>query len=125
MILSGVLLICLALTPAYHLYLQVALILAVGFMLKMPTPLISSYLTEILPLRKAVPAVGVVIGGGSFLGQLLGPLVVGYTKSISTDFGPSFIALGVAGICGGVVLLTARSGRKSELTFPPTELAKE
>src|SRR5262249_27008673 len=99
--------------------------LAIGFLLKMPTPLISSYLTEILPLRKAVRAVGVVIGGGSFLGQLLGPLLFGYTKSISTSFGPSFIALGVAGVCGGAVLLAARRRGQSEPTFPPAEFAKE
>ncbi|MFC0401455.1 MFS transporter [Paraburkholderia rhizosphaerae] len=125
MIVSGVLLIVLALTATHLLYLQIALILAIGFLLKMPTPLISSYLTEILPLRKAVPAVGVVIGGGSFLGQLLGPLLVGYTKSMSTSFGPSFIALGVAGICGGAVLLAARRGGNSEPTFPSTGLAEE
>jgi sugar phosphate permease len=120
MVVSGVLLIGLALSPTHLLYLRIGLILAVGFMLKMPTPLISSYLTEILPLRKAVPAVGVVIGGGSFLGQLLGPLLVGYTKSISTSFGPSFIVLGVAGICGGLILLAART-RKLE----PVPLAGE
>ncbi|MDQ7982547.1 MFS transporter [Paraburkholderia sp. SARCC-3016] len=125
MLVSGALLICLALSPVRFLYLQIGLILAVGFMLKMPTPLISSHLTEILPLRKAVPAVGVVIGGGSFLGQLLGPLLVGYAKSISTSFGPSFIALGVAGICGGLVLLAARSSGKPEPSFSPAEFAEE
>jgi MFS family permease len=125
MVVSGALLICLAYTPAHLLYTQIALILAVGFVLKMPTPLISSYLTEILPLRKAVPAVGVVIGGGSFLGQLLGPLIVGYMKSISTSFGPSFVVLGVAGICGGAILLAARSGGKPGLTIAHGELSKE
>jgi len=125
MAVSGILLICLALTPARLLYTQIALILAVGFVLKMPTPLISSYLTEVLPLRKAVPAVGLVIGGGSFLGQLLGPLLVGYTKSISTNFGPSFIALGVIGVCGALILLAARGGGKSELTFRSAELTKQ
>jgi MFS family permease len=125
MVVSGALLICLAYTPAHFLYVQIALILAVGFVLKMPTPLISSYLTEILPLRKAVPAVGVVIGGGSFLGQLLGPLIVGYMKSISSSFGPSFIVLGVAGVCGGGILLAARSGGKPGLTIPHPELSKE
>jgi sugar phosphate permease len=121
MIVSGVLLICLAFTPARLLYTQILLILAVGFVLKMPTPLISSYLTEVLPIRKAVSAVGLVIGGGSFLGQLLGPLLVGYMKSKAADFGPSFIALGVAGICGGMILLAARSGGSSGLAFPRTE----
>jgi sugar phosphate permease len=125
MIISGVLLIALALISSHTLYLQVALILAVGFMLKMPTPLISSYLTEILPLRKAVPAVGVVIGGGSFLGQFLGPLLVGYTKSMSPTFGPSFIALGIAGVVGGAVLLAARPRAKAEMTLRPTKLVKE
>jgi sugar phosphate permease len=125
MVISGVLLISLALIPASLLYTQIALILAVGFVLKMPTPLISSYLTEILPFRKAVPAIGVVIGGGSFLGQLSGPLLVGYMKSISPTFGPSFIALGVAGICGGMILLAARSGEKSGSIFPQAELTKE
>lgn len=125
MIVSGALLITLAFTPVHLLYPQIALILAVGFVLKMPTPLISSYLTEVLPLRKAVPAVGIVIGGGSFLGQLLGPLVVGYMKSISANFGPSFIVLGVAGLCGGLILLAARSGGKSTLMFAQTELSKE
>ncbi|MFL9933942.1 MFS transporter [Paraburkholderia sp. RL18-103-BIB-C] len=124
MVISGLVLIALAMTPAHLLYLQIALIMAIGFMLKMPTPLISSYLTEILPLRKAIPAVGVVIGGGSFLGQFLGPLLVGYTKSISTSFGPSFIALGISGVCGGVVLLAARSRAKKTVTLPPTKLAK-
>jgi len=125
MIVSGALLITLAFTPVHLLYPQIALILAVGFVLKMPTPLISSYLTEVLPLRKAVPAVGIVIGGGSFLGQLLGPLVVGYMKSISANFGPSFIVLGVAGLCGGLILLAARSGGKSTLMFAQAELSKE
>ncbi|WP_244807511.1 MFS transporter [Caballeronia zhejiangensis] len=125
MLISGATLIGLALIPTHLVYAQVALILMVGFVLKMPTPLISSYLTEILPLRKAVPAVGVVIGGGSFLGQLFGPLLVGYTKSISTDFGPSFVALGIAGICGGVMLLAARGGGISDVAFARTELKRE
>ncbi|SAK62984.1 major facilitator transporter [Caballeronia glebae] len=126
MIVSGVCLCVLASVSAQLLYVQIALILAIGFMLKMPTPLISSYLTEILPLRKAVPAVGIVIGGGSFLGQFLGPLIVGYTKSLSPGFGPSFVALGVAGVVGGALLLAARSGakRKKE-AIGHAELARE
>lgn len=52
MIISGVILCVLAEVSSHLLYLQIVLILAVGFMLKMPTPLISSYLTEIMPLKK-------------------------------------------------------------------------
>ena len=126
MIVSGACLCVLAGVSAHLLYLQIALILAVGFMLKMPTPLISSYLTEILPLRKAVPAVGVVIGGGSFLGQFVGPLLVGYAKSLSPGFGPSFVALGTAGMLGGVLLLAARSGAKRKKhSAAAGELARE
>ncbi|AQH01517.1 MFS transporter [Burkholderia sp. KK1] len=126
MIISGAILCVLAGISSHLLYLQIALIMAVGFMLKMPTPLISSYLTEILPLRKAVPAVGVVIGGGSFTGQFVGPLLVGYAKTLSPGFGPSFVALGVAGVLGGVLLLAARATVKDKLDLPPrAELARE
>jgi sugar phosphate permease len=116
MIVTGLVLIGLAGVPDRLFYLQIVLLMIIGFMLKMPTPLISSYMTEILPLHKAVPAVGVVVGGGSFLGQFLGPLLVGYTKSIAAGFGPSFIALGIAGALGGTLLLAAgREEKKLKL----------
>jgi sugar phosphate permease len=115
MIITGLVLIGLSQIPSQLFYIQIVLIMAVGFMLKMPTPLISSYLTEILPLKKAIPAVGVVIGGGSFMGQFLGPLLVGYMKSIATGYGPSFAALGVAGIFGGSLLLMAGMKEKKFL----------
>ncbi|MGO4814541.1 MFS transporter [Cupriavidus sp. 2MCAB6] len=109
MVISGLTLVVLAEMPTHALYIQIALILCVGFMLKMPTPLVSSYLTEILPLQKAIPAVGVVVGGGSFLGQFLGPLIVGYAKAHSTGFSLSFVILGCAGILGGVLIIAAKS----------------
>ncbi|MEJ8850032.1 MFS transporter [Variovorax rhizosphaerae] len=112
MIIIGLMLTALANIPDRLLAVQICLILLVGFMMKMPTPLISSYLTEILPLRRAIPAVGVVIGGGSFLGQFLGPLLIGYLKSLSPGFGSSFLALGVLGIVGGSLLLAARANKK-------------
>jgi sugar phosphate permease len=115
MIITGLVLIGLSQIPDSLFYVQIALIMAVGFMLKMPTPLISSYLTEILPLNKAIPAVGVVIGGGSFMGQFLGPLLVGYVKSIAVGYGPSFAALGVAGIFGGTLLILAGMKEKKFL----------
>ncbi|MHA7685750.1 MFS transporter [Cupriavidus sp. PET2-C1] len=118
MIVTGVTLVALSAVPNHYLYLQICLILCIGFMLKMPTPLVSTYLTEILPLNKAVPAVGVVIGGGSFLGQFLGPLLVGYTKSISSGFGPSFVALGITGIIGGTLLIASRP--RSITNGPPS-----
>jgi len=50
MVITGLTLVVLAETPAQALPIQVALIMCIGFMLKMPTPLVSSYLTEILRL---------------------------------------------------------------------------
>jgi MFS family permease len=124
MIITGLVLIGLPQIPDRLFTIQIVLIMAVGFMLKMPTPLISSYLTEILPLNKAIPAVGVVIGGGSFMGQFLGPLLVGTMKSIATGYGPSFAALGVAGmlgvagIFGGTLLILAGMKDKKFLLKP-------
>lgn len=120
LLIMGGLLVVLALLPTSMLIAHIALILAVGFIVKMPTPLMSSYLTEILPLGKAVSAVGAVIGGGSFLGQLIGPLLVGYFKSVSPGYGPSFIALGVAAAVGSALLFLAKPGRK---TPQPTVVA--
>ncbi|MDX6007392.1 MFS transporter [Cupriavidus necator] len=111
MVITGLTLVVLAETPAQALPIQVALIMCIGFMLKMPTPLVSSYLTEILPLQKAIPAVGVVVGGGSFLGQFLGPLIVGYAKAHSTGFSLSFVILGCLGIVGGLLIMAAKSRR--------------
>lgn len=118
LILMGLILTLSVFIPPHLFYLQIALIMVVGFMLKMPTPLISSYLTEILPLRKAISAVGVVIGGGSFMGQFLGPLLVGYMKSIGTGFAPSFVALGVVGVMGGCLLMAARPRKSPALSGP-------
>lgn len=113
MLIMGAMLIVLAFVPVSYFYVHVALIMAVGFMVKMPTPLVSSYLTEVLPLNKAVSAVGAVVGGGAFLGQLLGPLLIGYFKQMSNGFGPSFIALGVAGIVGCFLLILSKPENKT------------
>lgn len=118
MVVTGLTLVVLAEVPTHALYLQIALILCAGFMLKMPTPLVSSYLTEILPLQKAIPAVGVVVGGGSFLGQFLGPLIVGYAKAHSTGFSLSFVILGCLGILGGLLIIAARSRNTAAAAEP-------
>jgi len=48
-------------------------------------------------------------------GAFLGPLLVGYMKSIGTGFGPSFMALGFAGVMGGCLLITARPRKSAPL----------
>ncbi|KAF7963990.1 MFS transporter [Cupriavidus sp. UYMU48A] len=122
MVLSGLTLVVLAKMPADALYAQIALILCVGFMLKMPTPLVSSYLTELLPLQKAIPAVGAVVGGGSFMGQFLGPLIVGYAKAHSTGFSLSFVILGCLGILGGLLIIAAKSRRTAAAAETPVHV---
>lgn len=113
MIVTGIALVTLSFVPEHLFALHIGLILAVGFMLKMPTPLVSSYLTEVLPLKKAVPAVGVVVGGGSFLGQFVGPLVIGYAKSLSAGFATSFGVLGLLGAIGGALIIAARPNSRT------------
>jgi cyanate permease len=111
-IITGFSMIAAAFVPVSLYYLQIILFMAVGFTLKMLTPLVAARVMEILPMRKAVPAVAIVIGVGNLLGQFSGPLIVGSLKSISTDFALSLGALGVSAIIGG--LLIAASITKEE-----------
>ncbi|WP_248796452.1 MFS transporter [Pseudomonas sp. MWU13-2105] len=108
-IITGLIMIAAAYVPANLYGLQIVLFIAMGFPLKMLTPLVFARLTEILPLRKAIPAVAVVSGLGTFVGQSLGPLLVGYTRAISTDFRTSLLALGACAIAGGVVILMSKT----------------
>jgi sugar phosphate permease len=108
-ILTGLSMIAAAFVPASLFYLQIALFMAVGFTLKMLTPLVAARVMEILPMRKAVPAVAIVIGVGNLIGQFSGPLIVGYLKSISPDFALSLGALGVSAIIGGLFILAAKT----------------
>lgn len=106
---TGVMMIAAAFVPAKLFYLQIALFVLVGFTLKMLNPLVFAWLTELLPTRKAIPAVAIVSGVGNLIGQSVGPLLVGYVKSISTDFFPSLVALGVCAILGGVAIALSGS----------------
>jgi MFS family permease len=110
--LTGALMIAAAFVPPSIFYLQIALFMAVGFTLKMLTPLVAARVMEILPMRKAVPAVAIVIGGGTLFGQFCGPLIVGYLKSISPDFTLSLAALGVSAIIGGVLILVSKTAEE-------------
>jgi hypothetical protein len=64
---------------------------------------------EILLIRKAVPAVAIVIGAGNLTGQFSGPLIAGYLKSISPDFTLSLGALGVSTILGSLLIMAAKT----------------
>lgn len=107
--LTGVLMMIAAFVPAPLFYIQIALFIALGFTLKMLMPLVFARLTEILPMRKAMPAVAFVSGVGNLIGQFLGPLMVGYVRSISSDYKLSLLALGVSALLGGVAIALSKT----------------
>jgi MFS family permease len=107
--LTGVLMVIAAFVPAPLFYLQIALFIALGFTLKMLMPLVFARLTEILPMRKAMPAVAFVSGVGNLIGQFLGPLMVGYVRSISSDYKLSLLALGVSALLGGIAIALSKT----------------
>ena len=89
--------------------ITIALFIALGFTLKMLMPLVFARLTEILPMRKAMPAVAFVSGVGNLIGQFLGPLMVGYVRSISSDYKLSLLALGVSALLGGIAIALSKT----------------
>lgn len=118
---TGVLMVLAAFVPAPLFYLQIALFVALGFTLKMLMPLVFARLTEILPMRKAMPAVAFVSGVGNLIGQFLGPLLVGYVRSISHDYKPSLLMLGVSAMLGGIAI--AMSKTREEGSMKAREIA--
>ncbi|WAH60782.1 MFS transporter [Pseudomonas silvicola] len=106
---SGLIVIAAAMVPASLFWIQIVLFLMMGFTLKMLMPLIFARLTEILPTRKAMPAVAFVSGIGNLIGQFLGPLLVGYIRSASTDYRASLLCLGCCSLLGGIAIAFARS----------------
>jgi MFS family permease len=114
--LTGVFMIAAAFVPDHVFYLQIALFVILGFTLKMLNPMVFARLTEVLPMRKAVPAVAVVSGLGNFIGQFAGPLIVGYVKSASRDFFWSLLVLGMCALLGGLAI--ALSKTKDERRVP-------
>jgi MFS family permease len=108
-VLTGLFMIGAAFVPVQMYFLQIILFIAAGFTLKMLNPMVFSRLTEILPTRKAVPAIAIVSGLGNFVGQFAGPLVVGYAKSVSNDYFLSLLVLGICAILGGCTILLART----------------
>ncbi len=106
---TGLLMIAAAFVTAPFYYLQIALFLLLGFTLKMLMPLVFARLTEILPMRKAMPAVAFVSGVGNLIGQFLGPVLVGYIRSISPDYQFSLLMLGVSALLGGIAIAFSKT----------------
>lgn len=99
---TGLLLVIAMILPSRFMVLQVALLILVGFPMKAFLPLIFTNLTEILPRRKAVPAVVFVNTTGNLLAGSLGPIMIGYLHEMTSDYSLAFTVLGVAGMLGGV-----------------------
>jgi MFS family permease len=108
-ILCGIALSAAAFVPTTFYYLQIVLFMFVGLTMKMLVPLVYVRLTEILPTRKAVPAVAFVGACSNFIGQFGGPLVAGYLKQLGggTDMTLSWVVLGSFSILGGLLFATA------------------
>lgn len=81
----------------------------VGLTMKMLVPLVYVRLTEILPTKKAVPAVAFVGACSNFIGQFGGPLVAGYLKHLGggNDMTLAWGVLGLFSIIGGVLFALA------------------
>jgi MFS family permease len=105
--LTGLLMIAAAYVPVRLFYLQIALFVALGFTIKMLNPMVFARLTEVLPTRKAVPAIAVVSGLGNFIGQFAGPLIAGYVRSASSSYFWSLLTLGLCAVIGGVSIAMA------------------
>nr|WP_242634046.1 hypothetical protein [Pantoea allii] len=81
-VLCGIALLASAFVLLSTYWAQIGLFMFVGLTMKMLVlvPLVYVRLTEILPTKKAVPAVAFVGACSNFIGQFGGPVVTGYLK---------------------------------------------
>lgn len=107
--LCGVALCAAAFVPTSIYWVQIVLFMFVGLTMKMLVPLVYVRLTEILPTKKAVPAVAFVGGCSNFIGQFGGPLVAGYLKHLGggTNMILAWVVLGLFSIIGGILFAMA------------------
>jgi MFS family permease len=98
-----------AFVPLSYYWAQIGLFMFVGLTMKMLVPLVYVRLTEILPTKKAVPAVAFVGACSNFIGQSGGPLVAGYLKHLGggSDMTLAWGVLGLFSIVGGVLFALA------------------
>ncbi|EFE94553.1 D-galactonate transporter [Serratia odorifera] len=120
-VLCGIALSVAAFVPASLYWLQIALFLFVGLTMKMLVPLVYVRLTEILPTRKAVPAVAFVGACSNFIGQFGGPLVAGYLKQLGggSDMTLAWSVLGLFSIIGGILFAMAVGKNESICDIKP------
>lgn len=103
-IITGLLLIIAMELPRNRVAMQITLLIAAGFTMKMFLPLIFTRLTETLPRAKAIIAVVFVNAVGNLLAGTLGPLIVGVIRQSTDSFDAAFLALGAGAVFGGMLL---------------------
>lgn len=114
-VLCGIALSAVAFVPLSYYWVQIGLFMFVGLTMKMLVPLVYVRLTEILPTRKAVPAVAFVGACSNFIGQFGGPLLAGYLKHLGggTDMALAWGVLGLFSIVGGILFALAVGNKES------------
>jgi MFS family permease len=117
--LTGLLLVAAMLVPSSAMVLQIALLVVVGFPMKMFLPLIFTQLTEILPKSKSVTAVVIVSTTANFVGGFGGPYLIGALRSAFGGFAVPFAVLGVCGFVGGLLLAALRPPRSQSAVAEP------
>lgn len=90
---------------------QMAIFTAIGFLLFMNLPLIAAMITDLFPRELAIPTIAFTGGLGNLFGGFLGPLFVGWVREVTGNFTLAFALLGVAGLAGGLMVLSIRRPR--------------
>ena len=114
--LTGAVLMAAMVLPPSAWVLEIALLVAAGFTMKMFLPLIFTRLTETLPRSKAIPAVVFVNTAANLVAGSAGPLLIGYIRQQTHGFGLAFLLLGAGGLIGGILFgLVGSAGPKTGL----------
>jgi MFS family permease len=77
----------------------------------MNLPLIAAMITDLFPRELAIPTIAFTGGLGNLFGGFLGPLFVGWVRQMTGSFSLAFALLGVAGLAGGLMVLSIRRPR--------------
>jgi len=108
MVLGGVLLYIVSHIDTRSGLTEVFLFTLIGFFMFMTLPLISTFVTDLLPRHLAVPAIALIGGVGNLFGGFVGPLLIGWLKGMTGNFSLAFGVLGICGLIGGLLVIYIR-----------------
>ncbi len=95
-------------------FLQMTLLMLVGFTMYMTLPLISTLVTDILPSSSAIPAIAMIGGIGNLVGGFAGSQLMGSLNQATGNFLLAFDLIGAFAVVGGGFILAIplpRAGR--------------